>query len=412
MNAPVVIKGWCPTALHPMMSGDGLLLRVPVRKATIEPPDLIAIAELSQRYGNGLIDLTQRANLQLRGVSHGHVATIVATLRDRNLIEGDAEDAPVNIICDPLSGLDTDARDMRPLSLAIERGLRANPAFAALPSKFGFALDGAGRNPMADTGADNRLIAQARGRIAIGITGAQIAATVDADCACEAALTLAFAFLCLRRDERRMHALVARIGADAVFARAGLTADVQLEETVSSSLLLGVSACGPVSLLGLAAPFGAWRADDLHALAKRVAAVGRATVRVTPSRILLVVGLQETEAHQLRDEAAARGLIVSADDRRARVAACVGAPGCSAGQVSTRALASEIARFLPAGEGIAMHVSGCAKGCAHPTAAPLTVVGRAGAFDLVENGSASDVAAYSMISRANAVQAVRERFRA
>jgi precorrin-3B synthase len=27
------------------------------------------------------------------------------------------------------------------------------------------------------------------------------------------------------------------------------------------------------------------------------------------------------------------------------------------------------------GEGLALHVSGCAKGCAHPTAAPLTIVG-------------------------------------
>jgi precorrin-3B synthase len=37
-------------------------------------------------------------------------------------------------------------------------------------------------------------------------------------------------------------------------------------------------------------------------------------------------------------------------------------------------------------------VSGCAKGCAHPGAAPLTVVGMPGDCGLVANGTARDAA--------------------
>jgi precorrin-3B synthase len=37
-----------------------------------------------------------------------------------------------------------------------------------------------------------------------------------------------------------------------------------------------------------------------------------------------------------------------------------------------------------------LHVSGCAKGCAHPRAVPLTLVGRDGLYDLVRDGAASD----------------------
>ena len=412
MNAAVVIKGWCPTALRPMMSGDGLLLRVPVRNATLEAPDLLAIAELSQRYGNGLIDLTQRANFQLRGLSSGHLATLVAALRERGLVEGDAGDAPVNIICDPLSGVDPDARDMRPFVLALERGLRTDPTFAALPSKFGFALDGSGRIPLADTGADIRLVAQAGGRIFVGIAGAHAAADVEADLASDAALKLTRAFLDLRIDERRMHALVGRLGDDALFANAGLAARARLPETAPTPQLLGLISCGPATLLGVAAPFGAWCATDLSAVAQRVVAVIGASIRLAPGRVLLVAGLTADEAHHARDDFATRGLIVSADDRRVRVAACAGAPACSAAQVPTRAFAAEIARLLPAGEGIAMHVSGCAKGCAHPTAAPLTLVGQAGAFDLVEDGVAHDSPAFAKLMRSDAVHAIRERFRA
>jgi precorrin-3B synthase len=35
-------------------------------------------------------------------------------------------------------------------------------------------------------------------------------------------------------------------------------------------------------------------------------------------------------------------------------------------------------------------VSGCAKGCAKPSATPLTLVANGGLFDLIHNGAASD----------------------
>jgi precorrin-3B synthase len=41
-------------------------------------------------------------------------------------------------------------------------------------------------------------------------------------------------------------------------------------------------------------------------------------------------------------------------------------------------------------EGSIVHVSGCVKGCAHPAAASLTVVGTVGDCMLINNGSARD----------------------
>jgi len=40
--------------------------------------------------------------------------------------------------------------------------------------------------------------------------------------------------------------------------------------------------------------------------------------------------------------------------------------------------------------GARLHVSGCNKGCAHPKAAPLTLVATSEGFDLVRDGSARD----------------------
>ena len=83
------------------------------------------------------------------------------------------------------------------------------------------------------------------------------------------------------------------------------------------------------------------------------------------------------------------GFIVDAADPRRRIAACPGAPLCAHGLIAARALAAEIARHMPLpGDGIAIHVSGCAKGCAHQKAAPLTIVGTEQGCGIIRNGTA------------------------
>ena len=95
-------------------------------------------------------------------------------------------------------------------------------------------------------------------------------------------------------------------------------------------------------------------------------------------------------------EAEKLGFIVDPADPRRRIAACPGAPACAHGLIAARALAAEIARHVPlSGDGIALHVSGCAKGCAHPTPAPLTIVGTTRGCGIVRDGSAQSPSTYA-----------------
>jgi precorrin-3B synthase len=83
------------------------------------------------------------------------------------------------------------------------------------------------------------------------------------------------------------------------------------------------------------------------------------------------------------------GFVVDARDPRRRIVACPGAPSCASGLIAARALAAELAENLPvSGDGIAIHVSGCAKGCAHSGVAPLTIVGTERGCGIVRNGTA------------------------
>ena len=61
-----VIKGWCPGALRPMQSGDGLVVRVRPFGGRLDAAQISGLAHLAEHHGNGLIDVTSRANLQIR----------------------------------------------------------------------------------------------------------------------------------------------------------------------------------------------------------------------------------------------------------------------------------------------------------------------------------------------------------
>ena len=82
------------------------------------------------------------------------------------------------------------------------------------------------------------------------------------------------------------------------------------------------------------------------------------------------------------------------DDPRLAVFACPGQPDCANASVMTRRDAARLAAaarpLLQTGGQI--HVSGCAKGCAHPGPAALTLVGDDGAYRVVVEGSPRDPA--------------------
>jgi precorrin-3B synthase len=128
---------------------------------------------------------------------------------------------------------------------------------------------------------------------------------------------------------------------------------------------------------GVALAFGHAEAAVLERLMHAAARCGAGAVRPAPGRALLIIGLAESAADEVTTAAAAAGFVVRADDVRRSVVACAGAPACGSALLSTRQLAPAIARAAgPLLDGsLLIHVSGCPKGCAHPGAAALTLVG-------------------------------------
>jgi precorrin-3B synthase len=145
-------------------------------------------------------------------------------------------------------------------------------------------------------------------------------------------------------------------------------------------------ACG----IGLA--FGHAEASTLEKLANTAAAAGARGLRTAPNRSLLAIGLTKEVASYFLAAAAQLGFVTRAGDPRRHVIACAGAPLCASAYIAARAIAPDVAATAAPylSDGLCIHVSGCAKGCAHPGTTPLTVVGTPGDCALVANGSARD----------------------
>src|SRR5262249_6439668 len=153
---------------------------------------------------------------------------------------------------------------------------------------------------------------------------------------------------------------------------------------------IGIHSLNGVCALGLGLAFGHAQADALIELASIAEANGARRLRSAPFRAILLGPLSEPRALVMRQIAERLGFLVDARHPRRRIVACPGAPSCTSGLIAARAIAAELAPRLPASLSL-VHISGCAKGCAHPAPAPLTIVGTAHGCGIVDDGSARDL---------------------
>jgi precorrin-3B synthase len=360
------IKGWCPSAYRPMQSGDGLVVRIRPRGGRLSAAQASGIADLAERHGNGLIDLTGRANLQIRGVGAASHLRLLDALAPLGLIDADEKmEEQRNVLVAPFW---KEGDDTRSLAAELEQALAVNSL--GLPAKFGFAVDCGTERVLAQAPADIRIERGAERRLIVRADGSEQGRYVGRAEAVDTAFSLARWFVAsgVAKDGRgRMAAHLAN-GAKLPDALAGHAEPAP-----------AVSPPGPGlytdgALVGLA--FGQLQCVTLKFLSRLAPAL-----RITPWRMIFVEALAEMPRHH--------GLVTRADDPILRVVACTGAPACPQAQAETRELAAALAPFIA--PDARLHVSGCAKGCAYRGISSITLVGTSEGFDLIRDGCTRDV---------------------
>lgn len=357
MSAPL-IKGWCPGAHRPMMSGDGLVVRVRPFRGQLTPVQVTALCDLADRFGSGVIDLTSRANLQIRGVAEADHNAVLKELDALGLIDADPAVEGIRNILMPPTWTAGDLTDR--LYTAV---LTTLPTLPDLPQKMGFAIDTADAAYLATGSADFRFELDAQGALMLRADGCAAGRHVSENDAMTALSDMADWFVATGgHDAGRMSRHVAKQAIPSVWAQTAPRTD-------AGQVDIGPTQHGTV----LGAPFGRMVAQDLRGVARTP---GVTAVRLLLDRKLLVCGT---------DLSSAPGF-ATAPTRLMDVHACPGAPFCPQATVETMNLAKDIAQKTH----MRLHVSGCVKGCAYPRVAELTLVGRDGRFDLVTNGQPWD----------------------
>lgn len=349
------VKGWCPDAWRPMMAGDGLLVRVRPPLGRLTRAQVLGLAEAATRHGNGQIDATTRANLQIRGVREESWRPLIDALLDLGLIDRDqTREARANILVAPdwRAGDDTHR---------IAEELRARLSeLPDLPGKVGFAIDAGAAPTLQDAPADFRIERAASGQLILRADGRDLGTPLSPDTEVDHLIALARWFV---DSDGAASGRMARHDAPLPdWATITTAPAVSAPQVQPGKHTLGVA-------LGL--PFGRVSATALTRFLEAETAVE--AIRLTPWHIAIC----ETAA-KLRVQPDPAHFITDPSSPILRTDACVGAPTCPQASVETRSLAHRLAPHI-AGR---LHVSGCAKGCARAAPADVTLTGRDGRYDL------------------------------
>lgn len=133
----------CPGLLRIVQALDGGICRIKLAGGSIRAEQAFAVADAAQAHAGGVIEATNRANLQIRGIGAEQDALIAALLAADLGPKRAAGDDVRNLMLSPSAGIDREMLfDTRPLTDQILTTLETHPRFHELSAKFAVQLDG------------------------------------------------------------------------------------------------------------------------------------------------------------------------------------------------------------------------------------------------------------------------------
>ncbi|WP_410478754.1 precorrin-3B synthase [Pseudomonas sp. zfem005] len=402
-SAPSVRPSACPGLLRIVPAKDGGICRIKLPCGRLQAGTAEALSIAAHGHSGGVLEATNRANLQIRGVTPGNEQALITELLAIGLgAATPGADDVRNLMVSPAAGLDPQAlQDIRPLATRLLALLEDNSRFHVLSPKFALLLDGGEALAMLDHPNDIWLAAMEPGKdglFAFGLAGCPPRETGDAPALAavpgarvpalvEALLDL---FLELATPQQaRMRDLLGSLGAERLLAELRQRLPFPLHD--AGNWRRAASDLRPVGVLpqlqaglylvGAIPPLGRLQASQLLTLAELAQRHGDGSLHMTPWQSVLLPNVPGQETAPLLAELAALGLYTDIDAPLARIQACTGSAGCAKGLADTKADALTLAAVLP--DGAQVHLCGCPRSCAAANVAPLTLLATGdGHYDL------------------------------
>ena len=404
---PVPRASACPGLLRIVQAQDGGICRVKLAGGQLSSQQARAIAQAASHCASAVLELTNRSNLQIRGVRADAEAELItqllaAGLGPRNL---DADDVR-NLLLSPAAGLDPAAVfDTQPLAAQILALLVDSPELHGLSAKFALQLDGGEALAMLQHPHDLWLSARpgTPQLLAFGLAGCPTDAPLAA-VPREHGLALVQGVLQLFIElagtaHSRMRQLLSELPAADFIAQlqarlpftllqdAAINTDWQ-RAAVAGSAPIGVfpQQQAGLQMVAVGAQLGRISAEQLLALADLAEHYGDASLRLTPWQGLLLPNIPTARSAALLAQLAALDLLTDAAEPLTRLIACTGSAACVKGLADCKADALQLAERLrnhPARPQV--HLSGCPRSCACAHVAPYTLLAHsAGTYSLYQ----------------------------
>lgn len=368
----------CPGVLHLAAMADGGLARIRTLGGALTAAQARAVRDASEQFGSGVVDLTNRANLQIRGLAPDAGPALAARLEAAGFRFGPAERRR-NILLDPFSGIDpAERRDLRRLGAALDGALAAASWIESLSPKFSFVLDGGGSAGIGATPSDVTVVSARDGLV---VTAGQISAFVRSEDAAVGALLSIAATAAAEGDHIRAGGLPEPAIRTALTSSGGAVLHDPPRASAVEPRLGLVATVDGLAALSLPVPVGRLDRAMLDFLAGAAERDGEGRLVLAPWSAIVIPGLTTSRAAALLAQSTSVGFTPLAVAERLSVVACAGAPACERARESAKglgrdilALAASDPRLLPQHRA-RLHLSGCPKGCGGTAPADLLLLG-------------------------------------
>jgi ferredoxin-nitrite reductase len=402
-----VERAICPDIYHPAVARDGLLTRLRIPGGVLTVAQCLAIEQLLATTGLGYVQVTNRANLQLRGLDRDLTSELIASLTAVGLAAKTAVDGIRNLMTSPTAGIDaTELIDVRPLVAAWDEYLTAHPELGVLSNKFSVGFDGGGSVSILDRPNDITLLAISAGEFLLHLAmGARGDAPVSVgvrlgmnECVpMLAAISSAYrrGIMALGGDTRRklrLREVIEGWGLDEfwrVVRESGeihheLVVPIAVDSVAIEDICAHLGVVWPqkqvgLNYLGVSLLLGRVNSFQIGGLADISRKYGSGSIRLTPWQNAIVPDIPDEDVGVVRKSIEALGLRFEANNVNGLLTACAGASGCQFGATDTQGDAIELAEYLESQFRLDLplniHISGCDKSCAQHYPADIATWG-------------------------------------
>ncbi|TWU65470.1 NirA family protein [Crateriforma conspicua] len=385
---------------------DAYMMRLRIPGGMLRGWQLTGLADLADRSAGGYLDITTRANLQLREIPADQARSVLYGVRELDLVSlGSGGDNIRNCTASCLSGIDPDELvETIPFARRMHHYILNHREMYGLPRKFNIAFDGGGRIASLDDTNDIgfravRVPESSEGpdlpagvyfQLTLGgITGHRdfardtgVLLTGDETMAVAGAIVRVFVKNGDRTDRKkaRLKYLLDDWGFDkfleeveAEWGQKLRRVDDDRVEAVDHEdrfAHVGVHPQRQVgkSYVGVVFPVGRMTSDQARVLARLADRYGNGEIRLTVWQNLILPNIDDADLPAVLQGIRDCGLEWQASSVRAGLVACTGSAGCKFAGADTKANAMELAIHLESqfdlDVPINIHLTGCHHSCA------------------------------------------------